>query len=170
MTNDKGLTLIEMVVTFIIIAVMGIIVVPTYFTYIQQGAAKAAQNNLITIYNAQKNNYFNKGSYCTATASTASSYCNTQLNDSDCGDTLAAINCNLNLGITDSNFNYTCNSTSGFTCVATSVSAASFTFTLSNSSIVAPGGANCSPPSTVSGCNPVCSYAAHSNYCPSTGN
>jgi len=170
MTNGKGITLIEMVVTFIIISVIALIAVPNYFTYIQQGEAKAAQNNLVTLYTAEKNYYFNNSGYCTST-SNASSSCNTLLNDTHCADNLAALNCNLNLNITDTNFTYLCSSSSGFTCTATNASAGTFVLTLTqNNPLVLPGGASCSPPGTTSGCNPVCSYPAHSNYCPSTSN
>ncbi len=91
MTGRKGFTLIELVITLIIVATLAAIAVPNYINYVQQGAAQAAQNNLMTIFGAQKNYYFNNGGYCTNSC-----------------DNLADINTNLSLNLTDSYYVYTC--------------------------------------------------------------
>jgi len=104
MTDRKGFTLIEIIVTLVIIGVLTAIAVNCYTVSIQQAAANAAQNNLITIYGAQRNYYFTNGSYCTAAGSC---------------DTLANLNTNLKLNITDSNYTYACcTDASGFLCQA----------------------------------------------------
>ncbi|MDE1921524.1 MAG: prepilin-type N-terminal cleavage/methylation domain-containing protein [Candidatus Omnitrophica bacterium] len=91
MSVKKGFTLIEMIVVMVIAAVLAAIAIPNFITYMQQGQAKAAQANLIAIYGAQKNYYFNHGSWCAASC-----------------DNLTDINTNLSLNITDSQFQYVC--------------------------------------------------------------
>lgn len=148
MPNKKGFTLVEILVVLVITGILTAIALPGYLNFVQQGAATAAQHNLISIYNAQKNNYFTTGNYCTTT-------CNT----------LANINTNLSLTITDANFTYACSTdSSGFKCIATNISDTNLHLTLSNNPLVLPGGAGCG---TISGsaCNPVCS-TDKSTYCP----
>jgi len=171
MAKNKGITLIEIIVTFVIIAIIAAVVVPNLATYMQQAGSKAAQNNLIAIYNAQKSYYFANGTYCT-TSSPSSGTCG----GSTCADSLANINCNLSLDVTDTNFTtYKCTSASGFTCTAKNSTAATFTLTVTGpltNPIIVPGGTGCTggsltPPTA---CNPYCTYAAHPSYCPSTSN
>jgi len=107
MTNKKGFTLIEITVVLIILGVLAAIAVPNYMTSLQQGEARNAKNNLISIYGAQRNYYFTNGSYCLAS-------CNS----------LANINTALSLNLTDTYFNtYTCsNTTLPYQCTATASS------------------------------------------------
>ena len=163
MLDRKGLTLMELVVVVIIISVLIAIFVPNYNQMMLQGAATSAQHNLIAIYNAQKNYYFNNNStYCgniTNTPQTSTCYSNASLGtDQYCANSVADINCNLSLNIQDSNFSYYCTPSTGFTCVATYNSNGNFELFVTggqNSSIVLPGGTNCTR-SNVSGCNPIC--------------
>jgi len=105
MCNKKGFTLIEIIVVLVIIALLAAVAIPNYTSMMVQGATKAAQNNLVSIYNAQQNYYFTNGSYCIAGC-----------------DNLADLNrpTNLNLNITDNNFRYSCGLLvgAGFQCTA----------------------------------------------------
>jgi type IV pilus assembly protein PilE len=115
----KGFTLIEIIVALIILSITAAIAVPNYQTYMVQEPAKAAQNNLINIYNAEKQYYLNHGSYCTAA----------------CGS-LATINATLLTNISDANATYACAvDASGFSCTATSVQDTSFFLTVTNTPI-----------------------------------
>ena len=113
MCGRKGFTLIETIVVMIIIGIAAAIAVPNYYSFIQSGASKAAQNNLTTIYAAEKNYYFNNGSYCINSGPNPT-----------CADNLADINTHLSLNITDNYFTYACgtNLTYGFYCTATNIS------------------------------------------------
>lgn len=143
MPDKKGFTLMEIIVVMVIIGILAAISVPIYTTIVVQGSAKAAQNNLITIYNAQKNYYFSNGAYCTS----ANGVCNS----------LNSINTTLALNLIDNNFTYTCNNAAGFICTATNNSDSRLVLTLSNNPIVLPGG---TPP-----LNPSCATDI-STYCP----
>jgi MSHA pilin protein MshA len=148
MPYKNGFSLMEIVVVLVIIGVLAVTALPNYLSMMYQGAATAAQNNLISIYNAEKNNYLSSNAYYVSAA---------------CPDT-ANINTNLSLHIVDSNYTYCCNNTGGFQCTATSTSASGITLTLNNNSIVLLGGAGCATTSGAS-CNPKCAPAA-SAYCP----
>ena len=144
MPVKKGFTLIEIIIAMIITAILAAIAIPAYFDYIQQVSAAAAQNNLISIYSAQRNSYLGPtgGNYCLDTS------------PSPC-DSMANINTNLSLNILDSNFNYTCvTDASGFSCTATNLSDNTFILTLTNNPIVLPAG------------NPSCIYPTKPSYCP----
>jgi len=148
MSNKKGFTLIEILVVMAIIAALATMAIPTYTTMLQQGAATAAQNNLVAIYNAQKNYYFNNNAYCVSSG-----------NPSDCGYNLTTLDssAHLNLNVTDSSFNYTCTNASGFQCTATNKSDSQLILTLTNNPIVLPGGAGAANPSCASD---------NTSYCP----
>jgi prepilin-type N-terminal cleavage/methylation domain-containing protein len=164
MSNKKGLTLMEIIIVMIIVGILATIAIPTYSNYIQQGTANAAQNNLITIYNAEKAYYFSySGAYCTSDAtSPVTSACQSQYPGSLCGDTLAHINCNLGLNITDNNNNYRCAKAGGFTCTANPITGP-VTLSVTNSQIYLPGATSCPTGAEASpGCNPSCTPAANS--------
>jgi len=160
MPRRKGFTLMDILIVLIILGILAVIAVPNYNTYIQQAAAQAAQNNLITVYNAQKNYYLSpvgSGKYCR----------NTGPPPHLCGN-VGSINTNLTLNITDNNFAYECdNDASGFVCTATNNSAATFKLNLTNNPIILPGGTGCTSYPWNAPCNPTCTYPAHPNYCPS---
>lgn len=141
MSFKKGFTLIEILVVLIITAILIAVGLPNYNTMMQNGAAKAAQNNLVTIYNAQKTYYLNNSSYCTTSCTS-----------------LANINTALSLNITDSNFAYTCSNTGGFQCTATNNGDANLILTLTNNPIILPGGTGTA--------NPGCATDVAA-YCPS---
>jgi prepilin-type N-terminal cleavage/methylation domain-containing protein len=176
MSEKSGFTLIEMVVVIVILAILAALAIPSYLTNQMQGATKAAQNNLITIYNAEKNFYlsntFNVG------GGAPPYYCSTTTQFATCASNLTNINTNLSLNINnaggannDGYFSYTCtdpssgtdgNDGSTFSCTATNLTNALFTLTVTNNPIVLPGG--------VGAANPSCVDAAHPNYCPSLTN
>jgi type IV pilus assembly protein PilE len=152
MSVKKGFTLIEIIVALVILAILAAVALPNYMTMMTQGAANAAQNNLIAIYNAQKTYYFANAAYCTST----NSVCNS----------LASINSTLSLNITDARFTYTCNSTNGFTCTATNISDGNLSLAVTNTPIILPGGAGCASPWSAP-CNPSCATDVAA-YCPSS--
>jgi prepilin-type N-terminal cleavage/methylation domain-containing protein len=169
MPNRRGFTLIEIIVVLIIISILSMIAVPNYITNMEQGAAKAAQNNLITIYGAQKNFYLTNTSVPGTGA--LPYYCTISTQNTTCANNLTNLNTGLALTITDTNFTYACsdpnsgtdgNNGSTFSCTATNVSNTSFVLTVTNNPIVLPGGGG-----TV---NPGCVDAANPNYCPSASN
>ncbi len=136
MNNRKGFTLVEITAALVIIGILAAITVPHYTAYTQQGAARAALNNLITIYGAQNNYYTGtsgNGAYCIAGC-----------------DTLSDINTNLFLNLVDPNFQYTCSTTAtqnpnrstGFTCTATD---SYFTLTLTDAHLVPYANPKCVP-------------------------
>jgi prepilin-type N-terminal cleavage/methylation domain-containing protein len=142
MSDKKGFTLLELIVVMIIIGVLATVAVLNYNTMMIQGAASAAQNNLITIYAAQKNCYLSPvtgGSYCT-------SACNS----------LASINTTLALNISDNSFTYTCSTASGFTCTATNISDPNLYLTVTNAPIVLPGASGTLNPSCATNNNAYC--------------
>ena len=146
----------ELIVVMVIIGVLTVIAVLNYNTMMVQGSANAAQKNLIAIYNAQKSNYFNNGSYCTAA-------CNSQ----------ASINATLALNISDNYFTYTCSNASGFTCTATNNGDSNLILTITGGTannpipIVLPGGTGCKAYPWAAPCNPSC-VSDRSIYCPSS--
>ena len=134
MSDKKGFTLIELIVSLIILGILVAITVPSYNTMVMQGSTQTAQNNLITIYNAEKNFYYSNGYYCTRSTQNLS-----------CASSLANINNALSLNIQDSYFTYSCNDPnsssdgnngSDFSCTATSNSIANLYLTLSNKPII----------------------------------
>ena len=154
MSNSKGFTLIEIIVVLVILAMLSAVALPSYTTMMVQGAANAAQNNLIAIYNAQKTYYLTNGSYYISASCPSSDITN--------------INSTLSLSITDSKFTYCCNNTSGFTCIATNTSTSNLSLTVTNASIILPGGTGCTASPWSAPCNPSCSSTNNPAYCPTT--
>jgi prepilin-type N-terminal cleavage/methylation domain-containing protein len=158
MSDQKGFSLIEIIAVLVVIGILAAIALPNYNTTVQQGAGNAAQNNLVTIYNAQKSYYFNNNVYCVS----SHGICNSS----------ASINTTLSLNITDSNFTYTCTTdplnpfVPGFVCYATNNANPNFLLTLKNNPIVLPGGTGCTSGNTAS-CNPSCQDPDNPAYCPS---
>jgi prepilin-type N-terminal cleavage/methylation domain-containing protein len=167
-SNKKGFTLVEVIVSLTIVGILAAITLPNFYNYILQGQARTAQSDLLSIYNTEKNYFFNNNSiYC------ADSKPNPQLAcavnpGAKCAQDVASINCNLSLNITDTNFTYKCNdrggSSSGFTCTATGVSIPGFSLTLTDNPIILTGGSGCATSAGAS-CNPKCS-PSNSIYCP----
>ncbi|MDE2028332.1 MAG: prepilin-type N-terminal cleavage/methylation domain-containing protein [Candidatus Omnitrophica bacterium] len=163
----KGFTLLEIIVVLVIITILTAVAIPNYTNFLDQGAANAAQNNLIAIYNAQKDYYLKNGYYCD-NAGSSTGKCTS----------LASINTNLSLNIQDSYFTYQCSDvigwwyspwdmslTRGFRCYASS----SFTVSYGNHRGNVKEGIDFSYPIVFSGgsgtLNPRCEPAG-SPYCP----
>lgn len=99
----KAFTLVEILVTAVILGLVAFMVIPNFTTAINRSYAQDAMHNLIAIYAAQQYYYQNNNSvYCTSS-------CNTYLN----------INTNLNLSIAPTGgVSYNCNPAAG-TCAST---------------------------------------------------
>jgi len=168
MFDKKGFSLIEIIVVLVIIAILSAIAIPNFINYTEKSAAQAAQNNLITIFNAEKIFYLNNNYYCTT--STQNTTCATPAN----------LNTNLFLNISDSYFSYSCidpnsasdgNNGSSFKCTATNLSDNTFYLTVvynpnpavNITSIILPGATNCPG----AACNPTCTYPSNLGFCPS---
>src|SRR5208283_1411979 len=151
--NRTGFTLLELTIILAILGVTMVLFYPSFTTSAQVAYSQAAKNNLMAIYSAQVN-YFNNnnGAYCWDTSGPC--------------DTLADINTNLNLNISDSVYSYVCcsttaaNGTKGFLCWATNGTATCAAQTgntqwqVTNGAIVLTG----------AGLNPSCNGGT---YCPS---
>ena len=154
MSAKKGFTLIEIIVVLVIIGILAAIAEPNYVTYLQQGVAKAAQNNLTTIYNAQSTYYYTNNTYCINPNCTS----------------LNSINTLLSLNINDTSFNYTCGTDpngSKFLCTATEISNSNLILSVTSNAIVLPGGVGCATNAGAS-CNPSCSSTNNPSYCPTS--
>jgi prepilin-type N-terminal cleavage/methylation domain-containing protein len=157
MGRRKGFTLMEITVVLFILGILIAIAIPNYISYTSQGAANAAEQNLIAIYNAQKNFYFaNNAVYCTDTTPVK-----------HCGDNRITLNKNLNLNINDSYFQYECYISAGNVpgCIAKNNSAPQVAISLYLSSPIVLTGATGCATSSGAGCNPICNGAA---YCPTS--
>ena len=128
MSCRKGFTLMEMLVVLFIIGVVVAFFSPGFYTSTQLAYSQAAKNNLLAIYSAQLNHFNdNNGVYC--------------LNN-PCADTLAHINANLNLSITDNIYAYNCGpdpAGTPFLCTATN---GNTTLKVNDATIVLPGNVN----------------------------
>ena len=132
MLHRHGFTLIEIVVVLTIIGVVTVFAIPNFTLPAERARALNTQNNLLTIYGAEKNYINNNGVFVA-------------------GATLAVLNTALFLNIQDDGtYTYSCVLTgppSGFTCTATR---GVFTITVTNAPILI----------HVAGPNPVCSSTA----------
>jgi prepilin-type N-terminal cleavage/methylation domain-containing protein len=159
MPRKAGVTLMEIIVTLVIIGSLATITLPSYLTRINLEAARAARNNLLAIYNAQKGYYLGpggSGSYCTTQTPNPQLGCAVSA-AATCAQDLPSIDCNLSLNIIDTNFSYKCTGpVTTFSCIATNNADAAFTITIAG------------PPTQIvlPNTNPTCAYAAHPNYCP----
>ena len=153
----KGFTLLELIVVAAILGILATLTIPNYTKMVYQGEAKAAQNNLISIYNAEKTFYLSNSYYCSTTVQNAT-----------CADTLAHLNTGLSLNITDPNFAYACsdpnsgtdgNKGTSFTCTATNNFIGTLSLTITNNPIMLPGSAG--------PLNPSCSSIPTPELCPS---
>lgn len=97
MKNKNGFTLIEIMITLVIIGILACIVIPSYNSFVFNAEAQNAQNNLLIMKELQNNYYFSNGHYCL----------NAGINPS-CANNLSNINQNLNSNITDNNYSYYC--------------------------------------------------------------
>ncbi|MDE2028333.1 MAG: type II secretion system protein [Candidatus Omnitrophica bacterium] len=125
----KGFTLIEIIVVLVIMTILAVVAIPNFTTYIKQGQAMNAQNNLYAVYNAEKTYYLNHGSYCTYFTSPA---CNNLTN----------INSSLVLNLQDPYFTYACYAgfpAPAFQCYAWSNADSHFILEITNGPIVSPG-------------------------------
>jgi prepilin-type N-terminal cleavage/methylation domain-containing protein len=114
MANQKAFTLMELIVAVIILGVLTTFSIPMYLNFVQQGQTQAAQNNLLFIYGAENNYYFNNTHYCLSSDPNPT-----------CGDNLADINANLGLNISDNVFTYQCTTAAApyaYVCTATNPS------------------------------------------------
>jgi len=153
----KGLTLIEIIIVMIMIAVATAFFFPNFTASLEHARAVTAQNNLLAIYSAEQNynnNYGNNtgATYCLDAANTTNAAC-VAGGATKCANNLVQINCNLSLNLQDDGaYTYSC---TGTTCTATrNVPLASQTIvvTLNN-------------PIALPGTNPVCNFTSK-NWCP----
>jgi len=99
--RKNGMTLMETVVVLIIIGIAAAFFFPNFTAPTEQARASNVRNNLLAIYTAQQNYNANYSGYCLS-GSAPTPACAAQLPaDPNCGDTLAALACNLSVNIPD---------------------------------------------------------------------
>lgn len=94
MAAKKGFSLLEMIVTIVIVGVAAAFAIPNFVTSMEKSKAQAAQNNLYALIAAQQKYFEDFSNYCLVA----------------CGDSTANINTHLHLELSDS-FAYSCNNT-----------------------------------------------------------
>ena len=103
----KSFSLIELLITIIVIGVALTFAIPSYNNSIERNKAKSAKINLMSIYNAQKRQRLDTGSYYVC--------------DPNCTD--KKIKNNLDVDLTDVHFDYNiklpAGKTSGYEVIAT---------------------------------------------------
>ena len=110
MLASRGMTLIEIIVVMIIIAIGTVVLLPSFTVPLEHAKAVTAQNILLNIYSGQKNYFNNNKAFCFNTSTPSC-------------DTLVNISNSLNLSVQgDGSYAYACTSDpSGFACTATRV-------------------------------------------------
>lgn len=137
MQSRKGMTLMEIIVVLMIVAIAATFFFSDFTTPTEKARVITIRNNLLAIYSAEKNYYNNNGSFAFAA-------------------NLATINSTLALNIQDDGtYLYSCVADpTGFVCTASrNNGAASLTMTLTNVPIQISGNVN-----------PTCVSSAH--WCP----
>ena len=145
MAKKKGFTLIEIIVVMVIAGIVTYIAIINYTTYMEQGMAQGTKNNLLAIIGAEKNYYFNNGTY----------YYSPGVPGHEYNDDKNGIKNNLSLIINDPNYSYYCYNPSHFTCRADRTNGSRtmiwyFMTTLNG----------------IPGLTPYCFNATHPEYCP----
>ena len=96
----KAYTLIEITLVMLILGILTALTLPNFYKLIEQGAARAAEQNVLTIYLAQKQYYFKHGYYCGTSFLSPSAL--------DCAASLNNLNSNLSLNMVDNYYFYVC--------------------------------------------------------------
>jgi prepilin-type N-terminal cleavage/methylation domain-containing protein len=154
MLHRQGFTLMEIIVVMIILGVTIAIAFPNFTVPTEQARAGNVRNNLLAIYSAQQNYNNNYNTYCLAGSAAQTACASVSAN---CGDSLAALNCNLSLNIQDDGtYAYSCPAVGGAanTCTATRNGTASTNIVLALNA----------PIQLSTNVNPQCNTA--NNWCP----
>lgn len=72
MNNNNGFTLLELIITVVIVAILASIAIPSYQNYITRSKIKEAQSNLIALSLSAENYYQRTLNYPTATINSSS--------------------------------------------------------------------------------------------------
>ncbi|MBF0503743.1 MAG: prepilin-type N-terminal cleavage/methylation domain-containing protein [Candidatus Omnitrophica bacterium] len=146
MSCRQGMTLMEMIVVLIIVGIVAAFFFPNFFRNSQYPYSQNAKSNLLAIFPAQMHYNNDHGAYCISTTAAQPACAGVS---AQCGGTMAALNCNLNLNISDSVYTtYTCiNDASGFLCKACTIGSCINTggntlWTVTNNPIVLSGNVN----------------------------
>ncbi len=124
--NFNGFTLVEIIIVTIIAGIVSVCSVPAIQGLLDYAHAKDAQNNLITIYSAQKEKFANDGTYYISP---------TTCTQGNVVDDSANFSSNLNIIVIPNYVKYCCSSTNTFTCYA-DVSSQRFVLILSGNSTI----------------------------------
>ncbi len=155
--SNKAFTLIEILVTAVILGLVAFMVIPNFTTAINRSYAQDAMHNLMAIYAAQQYYYQNNNSvYCTSSSSCTSG---------TIPNSISVINSNLNLNIASTGgTTYDCSAAcSGlFCCAATNAN-----FTMQVVLVTAINTGSVSVPQYCNGTlNPCCQGGTPGNNCP----
>jgi prepilin-type N-terminal cleavage/methylation domain-containing protein len=110
MADNKGFTLIEIIVVLVIVGLLSAIAIPNFNASIERTKAQSNENNLLAISAAQQKFFEDYGAYCTGQ----------NINGNLCGNNVTDLNTNLHLGLSSNDkFTYICSDAAPYTCVAT---------------------------------------------------